>query len=147
MFPSMLMDSPAVINVYLNIYQTSKCTFGVAEREYVSQRSLRIFDKTKAGGLFTTSHAYNHNWTISIYSYRYIVIVTTITINSYTYSCYSWMCVSVCLLRFPKGGWSIHICQISYKLSYFDFVCVCGTWKRKICWKMLDWINDFEKVK
>lgn len=57
----MLSDSLAVINDYLNICQSSKCTFGVAEREYACKEVGGILVKQKSGGLFTVSHAYNHN--------------------------------------------------------------------------------------
>lgn len=63
MFPLMLSDSLAVINAYLDTYQSSKCTFGVAESEYSRKEVWEVLVKQKSGGVFTStvSHAYNHN--------------------------------------------------------------------------------------
>ena len=58
----MLKDSPAVINVYLNMYQSSQCTFGVAESEYVSKEVWEFVIKQNRGSLFTTSYTYSHNY-------------------------------------------------------------------------------------
>lgn len=63
MFSLMFSDSLAVINAYLDTYQSSKCTFGVAERESACKEVWEVLIKQKSRSLFTStvSHAYNHN--------------------------------------------------------------------------------------
>lgn len=57
----MLSDSLVVINDYWNICQSSKCTFGVAEREYACKEVGEVLVKQKSGCLLIVSHVYNHN--------------------------------------------------------------------------------------
>lgn len=44
------------------MYQSSQCTFGVAESEYVSKEVWEFVIKQNRGSLFTTSYTYNHNY-------------------------------------------------------------------------------------